>query len=191
MFAALLLWVFFVHLVGVALFTRGFLLKRLSLSDTNDCSSTPCTLQPTHTRAVVLIMDALRFDFLTPEPPEPPSPYHHNILTLPRELTHLHPQHSLLFNAFADPPTTTLQRIKGLTTGSLPSFIEIGSNFGGSSVAEDSILHQLRAAGKKVSIYASHSSFVFMKKKQGCVHGRRYLDDCFSSHIRTKHDISI
>ncbi|KAG6865191.1 hypothetical protein C0991_004562 [Blastosporella zonata] len=82
-------------------------------------------------------------------PPVSASPYHHNILTLPRELTASRPKHSYLFNAYADPPTTTLQRIKGLTTGSLPTFVDIGNNFGASSIAEDSILKQLRLAGKK------------------------------------------
>jgi phosphatidylinositol glycan class O len=43
-----------------------------------------------------------------------------------------------------------LQRIKGLTTGSLPTFVDIGNNFGGSSIADDSIIKQLRLSGKKV-----------------------------------------
>jgi phosphatidylinositol glycan class O len=150
---ALLVWVSFVHLVGITLFTRGFLLKRLSLSEVTDCSLSPCTLPPTHSRAIVLIIDALRFDFLTPHPPDPPSPYHHNVLTLPRELTRTRPEHSLIFNAYADPPTTTIQRIKALTTGSLPSFVEIGSNFGGSAVGEDSVIGQLRRVGKRVRVH--------------------------------------
>jgi GPI ethanolamine phosphate transferase 3 subunit O len=150
---ALLLWVFFVHLAGIYLFTGGFLLTRLSLAESNTCSNDPCTLTPTHKRTVFIIIDALRFDFLTPDPPIPPSPYHHNVLTLPRELTAARPKNSFLFNAYADPPTTTLQRIKGLTTGSLPTFVDLGNNFGGSSIAEDSILKQLLAAGKKVSNY--------------------------------------
>ena len=156
----LLVWVFFIHLVGIYLFTRGFLLTRLSLSEITDCSLGPCTLPPTHNRAVILIIDALRFDFLTLHPPDPQSQFHHNVLTLPRELTALHPDHSLLFNAYADPPTTTLQRIKGLTTGSLPSFVEIGSNFGGSSILEDSILNQLQKAGQRVSalVFYCHSN---------------------------------
>ena len=39
--------------------------------------------------------------------------------------------HFLLLKFIADPPTTTLQRLKGLTTGSLPTFIDAGSNFAG------------------------------------------------------------
>ena len=150
--STVLLWVLCVHLVGIYLFTRGFLLTRLSLTDATVCPDGSCTLPRTHARAVVLIIDALRFDFLTPDPPHPPSPYHHNVLTLPRELSASRPRHSLLFNAYADPPTSTLQRIKALTTGSLPTFVDIGSNFGGSSVTEDSLLHQLARAHKRVSI---------------------------------------
>ena len=147
-----LLWLALTHAVAIYLFTRGFLLTRLALPD---YSTTDNRQQRTHTRAVLLIIDALRFDFITPDPPHPPSPFHHNVLTLPRELTEKNPKHSFIFNAYADPPTTTLQRIKGITTGSLPTFVDIGNNFGGSSIEEDSLMKQLKIAGKKVS----HLSF--------------------------------
>ncbi|KAK0441449.1 hypothetical protein EV421DRAFT_1904903 [Armillaria borealis] len=147
---AILLWVVFVHLAGIYLFTTGFLLTRLALTETTTCS-TECTLVPTHTRAVVLIIDALRFDFVSPNPPVPVSPFHHNILYLPQQLTASRPAHSFLFNAYSDPPTTTLQRIKGLTTGSLPTFVDLGNNFGASSIAEDSIMNQLQRAGKSAA----------------------------------------
>jgi phosphatidylinositol glycan class O len=145
---SLLLWVFFVHLAGIYLFTNGFLLTRLSLSEINDCST--CTFAPTYKRTVFLVIDALRFDFISPNPPYPRSRNHHNVLSLPAELTAAHPDKSFIFNAHADPPTTTLQRIKGLTTGSLPTFIDMGSNFGGSSILEDSLMIQIERAGKKV-----------------------------------------
>jgi len=145
-----LLWVFFIHLAGLYLFKNGFLLTRLALTETTACPDESCTLKPTHSRAVFLIIDALRFDFVSPEPPLPLSPYHHHVLTLPAQLTSAHPNKSFIFNAYADPPTTTLQRIKGLTTGSLPTFVDIGNNFGGSSIAEDSIVKQLKEHGRKV-----------------------------------------
>ena len=129
----ILLFLFSLHTVGLYLFTRGFLLSRLSLSTVASCtnSASPCTLPPTHQRAVLLIIDSLRFDFLSPHPPQPHSPYHHNVLTLPRELTAKQPRNSFLFNSHADPPTATLQRIKALVTSSLPTFVDIGYNFGG------------------------------------------------------------
>ncbi|KAH9850999.1 hypothetical protein C2E23DRAFT_781710 [Lenzites betulinus] len=147
----LLTWVFLVHLAGIYLYTRGFLLTRLALSDVSRCEDGECTLPPTHKKAVVLVIDALRFDFLSPHPPEPHSPYHHNVIRLPQELTAARPTHSFLFEMFSDPPTTTLQRLKGITTGSLPTFIDMGSNFGGSSINEDSFIGQLRLAGKKIA----------------------------------------
>uniref|UniRef100_A0A8H7Y5A2 GPI ethanolamine phosphate transferase 2 C-terminal domain-containing protein n=1 Tax=Psilocybe cubensis TaxID=181762 RepID=A0A8H7Y5A2_PSICU len=152
----LILWVLCVHLAGIYLFTRGFLLTRLSLSNSSTCEESNCGIQPTHKRAVLLIIDSLRFDFITPNPPSPRSPFHHGILTLPSSLTRSFPKHSFIFNSYADPPTTTLQRIKGLTTGSLPTFVDLGNNFGGSSIAEDSILKQMKMAGKKViSIFST------------------------------------
>lgn len=36
------------------------------------------------------------------------------------------PDHSLLAKFYADPPTTTMQRLKGLTTGGLPTFMDAG-----------------------------------------------------------------
>jgi len=149
-----LVFLFSLHIVGIYLFTRGFLLSRLSLSTVASCSdpTSPCTLPPTHKRAVLLIIDSLRFDFLSPHPPQPHSPYHHNVLKLPRELTAEQPRNSFLFNAHADPPTATLQRIKALVTGSLPTFVDIGYNFGGASIEEDSIIQQLHRANKTVRL---------------------------------------
>ncbi|KAI0631433.1 hypothetical protein C8Q77DRAFT_1126725 [Trametes polyzona] len=148
---SLLVWVLVLHLAGIYLYTRGFLLTRLALSDVTACDDGSCRLPHTHKRAVVLVIDALRFDFLSPYPPDPPSPYHHNVISLPRKLSASRPTHSFLFEMFSDPPTTTLQRLKGITTGSLPTFIDMGSNFGGSSINEDSFIGQLRRAGKKIA----------------------------------------
>ncbi|KAA6360655.1 MAG: hypothetical protein EZS28_043818 [Streblomastix strix] len=40
-------------------------------------------------------------------------------------------------------PTVTTSRLKCLTTGAIPSFIDIGTSFSGSSVTEDNLLDQL------------------------------------------------
>jgi phosphatidylinositol glycan class O len=146
-----LLYLAALHVAGIYLFTQGFLLSRLSLATISACGDSSCTLRPTHKRAVVLIIDALRFDFLSPNPPEPRSPYHHDVITVPRDLTAKYPRNSFLFQAHSDPPTTTLQRIKGIVTGSLPTFIDMGHNFGGATIDEDSIVKQFVAANRSVS----------------------------------------
>jgi GPI ethanolamine phosphate transferase 3 subunit O len=144
---SVLLYVLTLHASTLYLFTRGFLLTRLSLPNISSCST--CTLPPTHSRLVLIIIDALRFDFLSPEPAPSPSPYYHHVFTLPSLLTAQYPTHSFIFNAFSDPPTVTLQRIKGITTGSLPTFVDAGSNFAGSQITEDSIVRQMTRSGRK------------------------------------------
>ncbi len=139
------------HLLGLYFFTRGFLLTRISSEDSSPAydAAHPAPFEASHKKAILIVMDALRADFVIPHGPQEPFTEinFHNVLTLPAELTKSHPDHSLIFNAYADPPTATMQRIKGFTTGSLPTFIDVGSNFASSSIAEDSIISQLKNAG--------------------------------------------
>lgn len=146
---AVLAYLAALHTAGLYHFTRGFLLTRTAL----DNVSPPEDALPELARfdkAIVLVMDALRTDFLV-TPAEGVSQFHHDVLTLPAHLTAAHPRHSLLFDAYSDPPTTTMQRIKGFTTGSLPTFIDAGANFASTRVTEDSLVHQLARAGKRIA----------------------------------------
>ena len=45
--------------------------------------------------------------------------------------------HDKFFTFRADPPTTTSQRLKGLTTGSLPTFMNMSDNFESHAIKED------------------------------------------------------
>ncbi|GFZ13813.1 alkaline-phosphatase-like family protein [Actinidia rufa] len=55
-----------------------------------------------------------------------------------------------IFKAIADPPTTSLQWLKGLTTGGLPTFIDVGNSFGAPAILEDNLISQLAQNGKRV-----------------------------------------
>jgi hypothetical protein len=61
-----------------------------------------------------------------------------------------------LFVFQADPPTVTSQRLKGLTTGSLPTFIDISANFDSAEIKEDNLVAQLHSQ-KGSSRYTLHS----------------------------------
>lgn len=54
-----------------------------------------------------------------------------------------YPHNTRFKKLIADAPTTTLQRLKGITTGSLPTFIDIGSNFATAEINEDNIIDQV------------------------------------------------
>ena len=108
-----------------------------------------CTLPPRFDRVVLWIVDSLRYDFVAPPPADPqgwrPDPYTQCHLRTPAQEHARAPARSFLAHFVADAPTTTLQRLKGLTTGSLPTFIEAGANFGGAGrVREDNWIAQLR-----------------------------------------------
>ncbi|MCJ1258913.1 mannose-ethanolamine phosphotransferase gpi13 [Lignoscripta atroalba] len=150
------------HTLGIYFFAKGFLLTRLVLENKSECGVPPITSQ-THQngayyhgcwhpkafeKAVVVVVDALRYDFTVPFQGQPH--YFHNALRVLHETASETPQNAFLLPFIADPPTTTLQRLKGLTTGTLPTFIDAGSNFAGTAIEEDNLLAQLRAGGKNL-----------------------------------------
>ena len=100
----------------------------------------------------MLIIDALRYDFTVPFEPtvEDPAQAFHNALPFLWETAVREPNNAFLLPFIADPPTSTLQRLKGLTTGTLPTFIDIGSNFAGTAINEDNLLMQMRDQGKRI-----------------------------------------
>lgn len=71
-----------------------------------------------------------------------PLPYE-NKMPIFTDLLNKHPTHARFMKLVADAPTTTLQRLKGITTGSLPTFIDVGSNFATAEINEDNIIDQI------------------------------------------------
>ncbi|ROT72865.1 hypothetical protein C7M84_008726 [Penaeus vannamei] len=62
------------------------------------------------------------------------------------------PKEAMLVPFIADAPTTTMQRLKGLTTGSLPTFIDASQNFASEEISEDNIIDQLVKHQKQVIV---------------------------------------
>ncbi|RDA91925.1 hypothetical protein CP533_1299 [Ophiocordyceps camponoti-saundersi (nom. inval.)] len=158
------LWLFVIHVGTIWLFASGFLLTRLVLEEKSDCGSPPtdggklasldvergCWHPKTFDRAVVIVIDALRYDFTVPTNASLPRQFH-NALPFLHASAAARPRHAFLRPFIADPPTTTLQRLKGLTTGTLPTFVDAGSNFAGTAIEEDNLLMQLIRSGKKIA----------------------------------------
>ncbi|XP_029389266.1 GPI ethanolamine phosphate transferase 3 isoform X3 [Mus pahari] len=165
-----LAWVSFLFYAGIALFTSGFLLTRLELTNQSSCHEPPgpgplpwgshgkpgaCWMPSRFSRVVLVLIDALRFDFAQPQqshvPGEPPVsvPFLGKLGSLQRILES-RPHHGRLYRSHVDPPTTTMQRLKALTTGSLPTFIDAGSNFASHAIVEDNLIQQLNRAGRRV-----------------------------------------
>lgn len=98
---------------------------------------------PQRARIIFVIIDALRYDFtLYDASLKNPLPFQ-NKLPVISDLLKNQPENSRLYKFLADPPTTTMQRLKALTTGSLPTFIDAGSNFATNEINEDNIIDQV------------------------------------------------
>jgi phosphatidylinositol glycan class O len=102
-------------------------------------------------KAVIIIIDALRYDFTVPFNDSKSTPIAcHDALPFLYDTAVREPQNAFLLPFIADPPTTTMQRLKGLTTGTLPTFLDAGSNFAGTAIEEDNLLMQLKDAGRRI-----------------------------------------
>ncbi|KAG7665383.1 GPI13 [[Candida] subhashii] len=153
-----LIFLSIIQFIGVGFFTQGFLLRRNVLPDINSCSTgsgsgnnnnDTCMRPAKYNKTVLLVIDALRFDFVIPVTPESSNEYYHNNFPILYELAQQ--DNGILLKFMADPPTTTLQRLKGLTTGSLPTFIDASSNFNGDAIEEDNWLLQLHRLNKTIA----------------------------------------
>lgn len=155
--------------VGTYFFTKGFLLTRLVLDHQSSCASPPitplndykgvntpeagCWHPKKFEKAVIVVIDALRYDFTVPfrNATDRQPLACHNAFPFLYETAQSKPENAFLLPFIADPPTTTLQRLKGLTTGTLPTFIDAGTNFAGTAIEEDNLLSQLRKSGRRIA----------------------------------------
>ncbi|KAL7485702.1 hypothetical protein ACHAW6_011303 [Cyclotella cf. meneghiniana] len=95
---------------------------------------------------IILVVDALRFDFARDHLPlSVGSRLFSNDDAASNKRNNTHRGYSHLYQFVADPPTVTMQRLKALTTGGLPTFADITGSFGGANVEEDSWVEQLVA----------------------------------------------
>eukprot|EP00981_Chlorochromonas_danica_P009659 scaffold2798_cov160-Ochromonas_danica.AAC.28 len=157
---------YLLYFIGLLCFLYGFFLTRRELGHKanrlNDLSITESLLQSFHShddtvghianhylnnnnrgkgwkRVFIFLIDALRLDFvISPEHSESTSnfPFLTQLLNENRSQT-------FLYGFRADPPTVTAQRLKSLLTGSLPTFLDVGSNLNSAALHDDNLIHQL------------------------------------------------
>ena len=120
-----LFWSNVIFGITIFLFKSGFLLSRDVLPDRTLCTNNEsCYPIPKQTsKAIVLLIDALRYDFtlFDEDLKENDTKPYQNAMPIISKL--IKDGHGKLYESYADPPTTTMQRLKGLTTGSIPTFI--------------------------------------------------------------------
>ena len=112
----------------------------------------------------VFKVDAFRYDFAVyNESNTQPLAYQNKMPKLDSRIKN-DPAHAKLFKIYADPPTTTMQRIKAITTGSLPTFVEFSENFSSTKLDEDNFVRQLQVCVLRVVEPGRHDNFSEMEK---------------------------
>ncbi|XP_063150949.1 GPI ethanolamine phosphate transferase 2 [Candoia aspera] len=147
-----------VQALGVGLFLRGFFpvpVRSLPRSgafanmppeppETESSSNWTQVISPLFKKVVIVLIDALRDDFVFGSKGLQFMPYITQLVE--RGATHA-------FIAEAKAPTVTMPRIKALTTGSIPGFIDIIMNLNSPALLEDNLIWQAKTAGKRIIFY--------------------------------------
>lgn len=164
--------------LGLVLFGSGFFLTRSALTTRNACSGNSsgvavdaasyrpslfatsdeiCIYPKQFERVVILVVDALRYDFVRSRPANADddvsssaSRFYRGHLPVLSSVLAEQPHHSMLFRFEADAPTVTMQRLKALMTGSLPTFVDVADNYAADAVPEDNLVRQLVAHNRTV-----------------------------------------
>lgn len=105
--------------VGFLLFARGFFPQKVLLSGSGDFYDSPLAQLSSYNekapfdKLIFVVIDALRSDFVFLE--NLSMPFLHSLLNL---------NAAIGYTAFSNPPTVTLPRLKGITTGSTLAFLD-------------------------------------------------------------------
>lgn len=155
-----LIWFGYALIVALILFTSGFLLNKTSLTNNSTCVTNKHdslhsdgyqfeemhrleqTCVPQKFKVMLILIDAFRYDFALYNE-SVPEEYYLNKVPAINNLLLSKPNSTRLYKFIADPPTTTMQRLKALTTGTLPTFIDAGSNFATPEINEDNLIDEV------------------------------------------------
>uniref|UniRef100_A0A673LKY5 Phosphatidylinositol glycan anchor biosynthesis class G n=1 Tax=Sinocyclocheilus rhinocerous TaxID=307959 RepID=A0A673LKY5_9TELE len=140
------------EIVSIALFLRGFFpvpvkssfSAKIVMCSAGSGPNSRKAPEPLFKRVVIVLIDALREDFVFGSDGRRFMPYTSHVVE--RGSSHS-------FIAKARPPTVTMPRIKALTTGSIPGFIDVVMNLNSPALLEDNLIWQAKSAGKRIIFY--------------------------------------
>lgn len=134
------------HVAGLLLFLRGFFPSKVVLPGTNSFEGPSPFIQnggAKFDKFVLMVVDAMRSDFCFSDKSE--MTFLHSLINKGKAVP---------FTAFSNPPTVTLPRLKGITTGGAPSFLDAIINVADNSegLSGDSWIEQFVNGSSKRSI---------------------------------------
>uniref|UniRef100_A0A6B2E8V2 Putative glycosylphosphatidylinositol anchor synthesis protein n=1 Tax=Phlebotomus kandelakii TaxID=1109342 RepID=A0A6B2E8V2_9DIPT len=138
-------------LFGLGVFLHGFFPLSFSSTEKADFQDFPKYIDEVQldrsqykgrfSRTTIMLIDALRLDFVQRQD------------SMPHLRKLLDNGEACLLRLHVQPPTVTMPRIKALTSGTIPSFIDVILNLGSSEVQTDNFLQQTVSSGGKLIFY--------------------------------------
>lgn len=95
-------------------------------------------------RMILMIIDAMRSDFVT----KGNMPYLHTLIANGT---------ACQYHLQVHPPTVTMPRIKAMTSGSIPSFLDVILNLGSSKSDMDTFLYQMIQQNQRIVFYGDNT----------------------------------
>jgi len=136
-------------ITSLLVFAKGFFPHKASLPGVAQwpAASAASSRDAPFDRVVFMVVDALRSDFV-----------YGNSSNFKFTQSLIRNGAAIPFTGYASPPTITMPRVKAITTGSVPSFVDLVLNFAESDTTstlkdQDSWLAQIKAKGGKLVMY--------------------------------------
>ncbi|XP_050092693.1 GPI ethanolamine phosphate transferase 2 isoform X4 [Anopheles aquasalis] len=126
--------------------------------------------RPHTTRAVLVVIDALRMDFILKN---------ENMKFISKLILE---EKACLYRLQVHPPTVTMPRIKALTSGALPSFVDVVLNLGFSEMTLDTFLYQMRQQQQRIVFYGDNTwtrMFPDMFERKGANNDSFFVNDFY------------
>jgi predicted AlkP superfamily pyrophosphatase or phosphodiesterase len=118
-------------------------------------SHTPgCQFTNRYKRALILIINGMTYDF---NQLIDGNNNNNEEIQLIDNLINKYRNQSKIYKLSELPSLSMIQTFKTLTTGGLPTFIDLNFNFGPFHVIEDNILNQLKSKSKRITFIADNS----------------------------------
>uniref|UniRef100_A0A182T086 GPI ethanolamine phosphate transferase 2 C-terminal domain-containing protein n=1 Tax=Anopheles maculatus TaxID=74869 RepID=A0A182T086_9DIPT len=148
-------YTFVVFLLSFSLFCYGFFPLSFSPSTKASFDELPQSVgnasfngtdyKPRISRAILMVIDALRMDFVLQED---------NFQFLNQLLGD---GKACLYRLQVHPPTVTMPRIKAMTSGAIPSFLDVILNLGSPEMKLDTFLYQMKQRQQKTVFYGDNT----------------------------------
>uniref|UniRef100_A0A182N1Y4 GPI ethanolamine phosphate transferase 2 C-terminal domain-containing protein n=1 Tax=Anopheles dirus TaxID=7168 RepID=A0A182N1Y4_9DIPT len=148
-------YTFLVFLFAFSLFCYGFFPLSFSPSTKTNLDELPRSVgnaslngtdyKPRISRAILMVIDALRMDFVGQQ---------ENFQFLSELLSD---GKACLYRLQVHPPTVTMPRIKAMTSGAVPSFLDVILNLGSPEMTLDTFLYQMKQRQQKVVFYGDNT----------------------------------